>query len=242
MRAVVIGFCLGLPSAGANDLAFERIVDLVETSAYIPADIVEKASARCDTALCFAKALTQSLPDRLRLEPVAHPDTDAIRWVATAPSIVVNEEAGNPPTLQLKITHFGRKAETELREALATGSVPAEVDLRGNRGGDFERMLKIAGLLIGPVRDAVEIVDRAGVNRRSLEGPKVRSWRVHRVRIDDQTASAALLLARLLEAYAGTEREGPPSQKDPILLKRRLTVDHNWRLILPVAELRVTGR
>lgn len=235
---------LSPPSAAANGLAFERLADTVRASAFIPNDLIERATANCATALCFAKALTKSLPERLRLELIDHPDTDTIRWADTVPSVDIQEPVnaeegpGDSAILRLKLSRFGRKAVSELRAALAEANGREVVlDLRGNTGGDFERMLEIAGILIGPVRNALEIDDRRQLEQRSLEGPASRSWQVDQVLVDDQTASAALLLARLLEAYAGTELDGPSKQNDPIFLKRRITIDHNWRLIFPIAEL-----
>lgn len=227
-------------TAEATDLAYGRAVNTALASPMLPAGIVENARDACDTALCFAEALATALPDRVRLEPVTHPDTDTIRWVDTPPSVTID---GNGNTLTLRITHFGRKAVTELREVLtSTGeNMAVELDLTGNTGGDFERMLKIAGLLLGPVRNAVEIDHGDRIERRSLEGSRLPPRPVTDVRVDATTASAALLLARLLETHAGAEATGPPACKKPVFLKRRITIDHDWRLILPVAELRATG-
>ncbi len=220
--------------AAAADPAYERVVETALASPILPAAIVEHAKNACSTALCFARALSERLPDLVRLEPVPHPDADTIRWVDTRPSVIVENIGG---TRTLRISHFGRKATTELREASAAGSLP--VDLRGNAGGDFERMLEIAGLLIGSRRDAVEIDYGDRIERRSIEGPKHPAVRVTRVLIDHKTASAALLLAHLLEAHAGAALIGSPAATDPAFLKRRLTVDHDWRLILPVARLTI---
>lgn len=232
-------FFLSLTTAQAADLAYKRAVDTALASPILPVEIVENARDACNTALCFAEILASDLPEKVRLEPVIHPDTDTIRRVDTKPSVIVEETGAS---LKLRLTHFGRKAVTELREVLTStrGSLAIELDLGGNAGGDFERMLEIAGLLIGAVRDAVEIDHGDHVERRSLEAPHSQPWRVTHVRIDEKTASAALLLARLLEAYAGAEVVGPPPDGKPIFLKRRITIDHDWRLILPVADLRVT--
>ncbi|MGI9420993.1 MAG: S41 family peptidase [Geminicoccaceae bacterium] len=225
-------------TAEAADPAFDRAVDAAKASAVVPGDIIETASAACDTPLCFAQALAAKLPGRVRLEPVDHPDTDSIRWARTDRSVIAEETLD---TLRVKITHFGRKAVQELREALsgAKGRLPIELDLRGNPGGDFERMLQIAGLLLGSRRDMVEIDHGDHVERRSLPGPTTRNRQVVSVEIDEETASAALLLARLLAAHGDTETRGSPLFDDPVFLKRRITIDHDWRLVLPIAEVRV---
>ncbi len=223
----------------ATDFTYRRVVDMALGSAILPTDVVETAKNACGTALCFAEALAQDLPDHVRLEPVTHPDTDSIRWATTTPSMI-SETTGD--TLKLKLTHFGRKSVAEIREASAGAGGAGqrvELDLSGNEGGDFERMLAIAGLLIGPVPDAIEIDDGDDIERRSLQGPGARTWQVESVVIDEKTASAALLLARLLKAHASATVTGRPAHGEPVLLKHRIPIDHDWRLILPVAEIRV---
>ena len=246
----VTGFflCLAAAPAASADPALDRVVDAAKASAVIPDETIEKASATCATALCFAEALAAELPGKALLEPVTHPDTDTIRWAKTTASVIANSTKA---PLTLKLTHFGRKAVAELREALAPSSLL--VDLRGNPGGDFERMLEIAGLLIGSRRDAIAIDYGDRVERRSLEGPRSPPWRVTRVEIDEKTASAALLLARLLKAHTNAEVAGPRPvvgplpvvgprvNEKPIFLKRRIPIDHDWRLVLPIAEIRVTA-
>lgn len=238
----VTGFFLfsAVVPASAAGPAYERVVDAARASAIIADDIIERAMSSCGTALCFAKALAAQRPDSVRLEPVNHPDTDTIRRAKTIPSVIVLQTSD---TLKLKLTHFGRKALPELREALAIneGSQAIALDVSGNAGGDFERMLSIAGLLLGPVRDAVDIDYDDYVERRSLQGPTLRNWRVASVETDDNTASAALLLARLLAAHGEAEPIGPSFENASIFLKRRVPIDHDWRLVLPVAVVKIVG-
>lgn len=228
-------------SAGADELAFKRVADTALKASVIPTDMIEDAKAACDTALCFAETLARKLPGKVRLEPVDHPDTDSIRWTKTAPSVNAEKTSGG---FTIELSHFGRKAPAELRDVLASASSgePASlsIDLRGNAGGDFERMLALAGLLIGPSAQGVDIDHGHHVEHRALEGPAERNWQVTTVTIDQDTASAALLLARLLKKHAGAELIGPPLEDIAIFLKHRLAVDHEWRLILPIAELRVS--
>ncbi len=228
-------------SAGADELAFKRAVDTALASSVVPADRVEEAKTACDTALCFAETLADKLPSQVRLEPVDHPDSDSIRWAKTAPSINAEKTARG---FTIELNHFGRKVLAEFRDVLADASAdrPASlsIDLGGNTGGDFERMLALAGLLIGPRPHAVDIDHGHHVEHRSLKGPIMRNWRVTSVTIDQDTASAALLLARLLKTHAGAAVIGPSVEEAAIFLKRRITIDHEWRLILPIAELRVS--
>lgn|GEM_PF-1649454 len=275
---------LGLSSVPtpATDRAFKRVTDAALSSPILPKTIVKKAKAICDTALCFAETLAKSLPDHVRLEPIDHPDTDSIRWAKTNPSVTAEKTAGG---LGLKLSHFGRKALPEIREALehfsdkrnrnqpnqprdtpASGdrervradasptqlkeglavtdtdiavSIPVKIDLRGNAGGDFERMLEIAGLLIGPRLNAIEIDHGDHIEHYALNGTPPYVRRIVSVEVDQKTASAALLLARLLKTHTGARLIGPSTIEKPVFLKRRITVDHNWRLILPIAETRI---
>ncbi len=213
-----------------------RIVKAAQASPHIPKTVLDQAEADCETALCFAETLAKHLPDLARIEAVDHPDTDSIRWVSTLPSVTANVKGER---LHLELGHFGRKAVGELRQALAGSSLPIELDLRGNAGGDFERMLRIAGALIGTQHSAVKIDYWDRSELRDLSGTGDQASEIIRVLIDEDTASAALLLARLLETFADAEIVGLPLQKTPIFLKRRVTIDHDWRLVLPVATLRV---
>jgi hypothetical protein len=226
-----------MPSeAVGSELAFSRIVEAARASLHLPATALDQAEADCSAALCFAEALAAKLPDLVRLEAVDHPDTDSIRWVNTVPSVTA---AVKDDRLRLKIVRFGRKAVSELRGFLADHHLPVELDLRGNGGGDFERMLAIAGVFIGPRPNAIDIRYRDHSERRDLTGGGDPATDVVRVLIDENTASAALLLAQLLEAFAGAELIEPPPRKTSIFLKRRVAIDHDWRLVFPVATLRV---
>ena len=234
--AVAIFFLAIHPELSVADPAFSRVLEAARASPHVPESVVDQAKASCGTALCFAEMLTAKLPDLARLEAINHPDTDSIRWVRTAPSVTVVAEGER---LRLKLTHFGRKAAAELRDALVGRHLPVELSLRGNGGGDFERMLEIAGVFIGPKRNAIESRHRGRRSLHDVPGTDDPMTEVARVLINEDTASAGLLLAQLLEAFAGAEVSGPPRRKGPIFLKRRVTIDHDWRLVLPVATLRV---
>jgi hypothetical protein len=238
-RAAVVGLLLVTPPAALGvEPALSRAIEAARASPHLPEAVLDQAEADCATALCFAQTLSARLPGHVRLEAVDHPDTDSIRWVRTNPSVSAEVAGGR---LHLRLAQFGRKAVSELREALADHPLPIELDLRGNAGGDFERMLVMAGALIGPRRGAVEIRYRDHTELRDLEGPRDRTGDIVRVLIDRGTASAALLLARLLEVFAGAEVIDPPLRRSQIFLKRRVTIDHDWRLVFPVATLRTVS-
>ncbi len=230
--------------------ALQRVVDAAYSSGYVQPAIIAEAEKRCETALCFARELALRLPERVRLERIAHPDTDTIRWVRTARSVdaAAGSGGGAEGLLRIRMPRFGRKAIGELRTLLESNAgtkdgqrVEFEVDLRGNSGGDFKRMLALAGLLIGPKPDVVEMRRHQVSEHLRLSGPETRHWMVRNVLIDQKTASAALMLARILVTQGGAELIGRDQKPEMIFLKRRVTVAHDWRLVLPIAQISCIG-
>jgi C-terminal processing protease CtpA/Prc len=174
------------------------------------------------------------------------PDTDAIRWVKTRPSVtrVVDEEDGRRV---IALDRFGRTVEREMMAALspaarAVGQSEIVIDLRCNGGGDFRRMLSVAGLFTGPVADALSLVDRHGrrtivdiaeVGSRASAGPVA-------VIVGPGTASSAEVLTLLLGKYADASILGARTYgKD--YLTRVIPVTHDWNLLLPSATIEVPG-
>lgn len=237
---LIIGLAAASVQAAASP-ALQRAVEAARASGYIEPAIIAVAEHRCETALCFAGELVERLPERIRLERAIHQDTDTIRWVRTAPSIEMVERDGNG-LLSLRLPRFGRKAMGELVKLLERGAgedreVGLEIDLRGNSGGDFERMLALAGLLIGPKPDVVEKRRLEVSEPLRLSGPKIRHWAVRRVMIDDATGSSALILARILTRNGGAALIGTDKKPEIVFLKHRVTIAHDWRLVLPIAEV-----
>ncbi len=235
---------LAAPSQAASP-ALQRVVAAAHASGYLEPRIVAAAEQRCATALCFANFLAERLPARVRLERTVHPDTDTIRWVRTRPSIEAVERDVEG-LVRLRLSHFGRKALGEMQTLLErrTGGIPnfdLEIDLRGNPGGDFERMLALAGLLIGPRPDSVDIRRRQVSERRALSGPLTRRWTVRRVIIDETTDSAALILARILTRQGGATLIGVDEKPETVFVKRRIAIAQNWRLVIPIALVSSVG-
>lgn len=208
-------------------------------------------------ALCAAQRLVVASGGRARLEPVRHPDSDTIRWVETAPSVTAvvaaaAGEAGSDASAGrdwIVLDGFGRMSAAELEAALAglAGAGPPRalgLDLRGNAGGDFGRMLRIAALFTGKVSDALYLIDeneRMPVSLDPLtDRPPNAAFAGLTVLVGPGTASSAEILAALLQRYAGAVLVGERTVgKD--YLTRVIAVDHDWRLLLPAERVEVPG-
>lgn len=196
---------------------------------------LSKAWAACGGAdrLCLARHLVEAAPKLARLAPASHQDTDIIRWAVTRPSVRL---AGGT----LLIDRFGRKASLELEAALAGlgGAEALVVDLRANRGGDIGRMRQVAELLTAQAGFLIETAMADGRHLRMPVRPKARRFRVERVVIGPETASAGLLLAALLEAEGAVVEGGDPASRT-VERKVVLAVDHAWRLVVATGSSRI---
>jgi C-terminal processing protease CtpA/Prc len=192
-------------------------------------------------ARCVAELLIAARPGRARLAVPATPDSDTIRWVATRPSVATAARAADG-RLRIALTRFGREVEPELRAALADpDAARVELDLRDNAGGDFGRMLRVAGLLLGPRAAALTLVGPQGeqavalpaVAPAALAAPLV-------VRVGPRTASSAEVLAALLRRYGEAEIVGRHTAgKDH--LTRVVPVDQRTRLLIAAERVVVPG-
>ena len=202
--------------------------------------------------LCAAQRLAAASGGRARLEPVRHPDSDTIRWVETAPSVtavVAAGEAGpDAPAGRnwIVLDGFGRKSAAELEAVLAGLAQkgpprPLGLDLRGNGGGDFGRMLRVAALFTGNVNDALYLSDNKSKTPLHLEAKGERiALSGLTVLVGAGTASSAEILAALLQRHAGAVLLGERTAgKDH--LTRVIAVDHDWRLLLPAERVEVPG-
>ncbi len=202
----------------------------------------------CDQdTLCAARFLAEKLGPRARLEKIRHPDTDTIRRVSSRPS-VTGWSLRPPGALRLFLDHFGRKAVAEIGGALERGRAKMrapitslEIDLRRNRGGDLNRMLKVAALFTGPVRGAVQLDGAA--RTISIDIPDVGQRLLFR-RIDllvgPDTASSAEVFAGLLRTRLGARLLGRRTHgKDYVL--RAIPVSQDWRLLIPAETIAVPG-
>jgi|AP95_1055475.scaffolds.fasta_scaffold19686_2 carboxyl-terminal processing protease len=162
-----------------------------------------------------------------------------MRLVVTAPSLGrVGPVAGG--RLMVALDRFGRDAVHELRAAI--GDAPGLIlDLRANRGGALERMLRVAALFTGPIDAALGL--NGSDNRRVLAIPDSPD-RLARSRITvlvgRQTASSAEMLAALLRRHGGAEIVGETTfGKD--FIYRTIPVDHDWRLLIPAERIDIPG-
>ena len=199
---------------------------------------LEALHSRCGSdVFCAAELLADALAPHGRMEQVRHPSSDVIRGVESQPSIEVQEKDG---WRVVRLHRFGRKVVWELREALQ-GSEDIILDLRDNTGGDFDRMLRVAGLFCGEVIDAVRLQDGNREQRFSIMGKgELRGRGALRVWIGRETASSAEVLAALLKRYGNARLLGEKSFGKDVLL-REIAVSHEWRLLVPAGRLKVNG-
>lgn len=230
--------------ASANDTAFERLLAAVETYGPATESVTAGALARsCGGDLhCAARQVVAASQGRARLERRAAPDTDTIRWVDTRTSARMMARAGDGrPVITLR--HFGRKVVPELRTMLGQMSEGGGLvlDLRSNHGGDFGRMLRVAGLFTGAVPDALYLAGRS--DRRPVAIPRSESVPETRgltILVGGRTASSGEVLAALLRRYAAAELVGERTAgKD--YLYRVVPLDQDWRLLLPAERIEVPG-
>jgi hypothetical protein len=229
---------LAAAPAAAGD-ALDRI--LAEAAAAAGTALPSRAelSAACGgDLLCSARRLVAVLGPRARLLPVAHPDTDSIRWVETQPSLRVARAGG---VVRIELLRFGRKIMPELAAALAPaqGEPAYLLDLRRSRGGRFERMLEVAGFFLGPRQAALALVSAERTTWLDLPAPPARGPRVAAVQVGALTASAGEVLAALLVAYGGAALCGDQPSAGAAALKAVIPVDHDWRLLVERARIEV---
>jgi C-terminal processing protease CtpA/Prc len=219
-----------------------RAAAVYGTPAELPSLAAVKQSCGAD-ALCAAREIVAASAGRVRLEAVAHPESDTIRWAETAPSVTAVQE-GRDGRRWIVLDAFGRKADREMAEILArarTDGTPLGLDLRGNAGGDFGRMLRVAALFTGNIKDALFLIDLEGKIPVDIgsDGPRDRAQGLE-VLVGPGTASSAEVLAALLQRYAGARLAGSPTVgKD--YLTRVIAVDQDWRLLVPAERIEVPG-
>lgn len=194
-------------------------------------------------ALCAAHAVVDGSGGRMRLEANQHPDSDTIRWVKTRPS-VRDLGADASGRRHLAIDRFGRTVTREILAALEgsstdTGANSLVIDLRANGGGDFQRMLRVASLFVGPVGDAVRLATPAGTTALDLPTPKaeIETDRLL-VLVGPGTASSGEVLAALLRRHAGARVLGERTAGKDYLV-RIFPIDQDWRLLYPAETILV---
>ena len=172
---------------------------------------------------------------------VSHPDTDTIRRAHTVPSLSAVGRRSDG-ALAVVLDRFGRTSDREIADAVAAQPPKRLVlDLRGNSGGDFDRMRRVASLFTGPREGAIRLLGRAGASNVALPAPlrAIDEFEID-VLIGPGTASSAEVLAALLRRHAGARLIGARTQgKD--WLTRLVPVDHDWRLAIPAERIEVPG-
>lgn len=213
----------------------------------LPAALGGEIERRCPPAdtRCAARLIAERLP-AARLVPVNHPDTDTIRRAYTAPSVAAVEWQDDA-VLTVELTRFGRTADREVADAVApyANGAPLRLvlDLRSNRGGDFDRMRRVASLFTGPREGAIRLIGLGGARDVALP-PPLRVLALAGAPLDvligPETASSAEVLAALLRRHAGARLVGGRTRgKDR--LTRLIPVDHDWRLAIPAERIEVPG-
>ena len=223
----------------------DRLLGAVARHAVLPAALGAEIERGCPAAetRCAAQLIADSLP-AARLVRVSHPDTDTIRRAHTVPSVGVVERRSDG-ALVIVLDRFGRTADREVADAVAAHAPAAPgrlvLDLRGNSGGDFDRMRRVASLFTGPKEGAIRLLGRAGASDVALPPPlrAIGEFEID-VLIGPGTASSAEVLAALLRRHAGARLIGAPTLgKD--WLTRLIPVDHDWRLAIPAERIEVPG-
>jgi len=228
----------------ATEAGVSRIIDSV--ARYHPAIEVARRQieADCvDNTLCAAEIIAARLGAPAHIEAVTHPTSDEIRRVHGEPS-VTGVALIPPHTLRITLDRFGRKADWELVAAIERAQPidMIELDLRGNGGGDLDRMRRIAGIFIGYREAAFSLV--AHDARTSIDIPAHPSGIVAlpvRILVGPGTASSAEILTALLRAYAYAEIRGKQTFGKDYLL-RMVPVDHDTRLLIPAERIEIPGQ
>lgn len=233
---------IGPAAAASSGPAIDRLYGAA--TLYAPAAPGLPARAEIDRrcgedAHCAAEVIADAFAGRALLEPVDHPDSDSIRLVKTEPSLGrVGPVAGG--RLMVALDRFGRNAVHELRDAV--GDAPSLIlDLRANRGGALERMLRVAALFTGPIDAALGVNGRDGRRVLAIPDSRDRLARLHiTVLVGRHTASSAEMLAALLRRHGDAEIVGETTfGKDYVY--RVIPVDHDWRLLIPAERIDIPG-
>lgn len=231
---VVLAVLLAAAPVAAGDAAGRLAALLASDEA-----AAEALMARCGReARCVAAGVADQLGSGAHLVRAPVPDTDTIRWAETRPSIEV--DVGDD-VVRVEIRRFGRKVAPGLAAALATlpSDRPLVIDLRANAGGSFNRMLDVAGLLLGAHAGAIRLVSAAGTTWRDVPSASDQVVPVRTVVIGAGTASAAEVLAALLVVHGGARLCGDAPSAGEASLKSVIPVDHDWRLLVERARIDV---
>ncbi len=248
--AISLGVFLNLlpPGAVLAGGGMERLAARASAFAGAALPPFEALRAACGgDMLCAARRLAKRLGPRARLERVRHPDTDSIRRVSSAPSLAGWKMLPGRG-LRLDLVRFGRKAVPEIEAALSAARARTgqdvgalEIDLRRNRGGNLDKMLRAASLFLGNVPEAIWL-SRAQKVKTLPVPPNARRLSVAKITvlIGSKTASSAEIFTALLRVHAKARVVGTRSFGKNYLL-RAIPVNHDWRLLVPAETVSVPG-
>lgn len=190
--------------------------------------------------LCAARQIAGREPDA-HLQHAAAPDSKRIRLLDHTQSVSRIDRTDHD--LRIGLDHFGRKAEQDLRNILARAPNVRrlELDLRCNRGGDFYRMLTIAGMFTGPVPHAMRLVTDERTVSLDITAERPLAFQGSlTVLIGPETASSAEALAALLQRHARAKLLGARTYgKD--YTQHVIPVTNEWNLLFPAARMIVPG-
>ncbi|MCF6199770.1 MAG: S41 family peptidase [Hyphomicrobiaceae bacterium] len=221
-------------------------VNAVSNGPYFSHDVLRKSCA--GNLLCVARLIARKLGPKARLEKRRHPDTDEIRRVRNRPSLM-GQARNDGKTLHISLAHFGRKARTEISQALLmarknnNGAAMREliIDLRGNQGGRFDRMLKLVASFTGAVPKALYLKGTTGNKAIALPAPATHySFDKIHLLVGPKTASSAEIFAALLRVHTKASISGARTYGKNWLL-RVIPVNHDWQLLVPAETVTVPG-
>lgn len=248
LAAAAAGLIGSAAVASEPPTPIERLHDTVAAYAAPGVMLPDAAtlSRRCDgDIVCAAGLMAAAFHGDARLEAVEHPDSDSIRLVTTEPSVGTVRRLSGGHVL-VALDRFGRDAAQALRRAIHEAGVAANggrlvLDLRANRGGGFERMLRVASLFTGPISEALWVSGDGTRRAVAIPGglPRLDLAAVT-VLVGPETASSAEILAALLRQHGAAAIAGQRTfGKD--YLTRAIPVHHDWRLLIPAGRIEVPG-
>jgi carboxyl-terminal processing protease len=193
---VVKGIIPGSPAQGADLRAGDRIL-AIDGNSFRGRELRDVARA------IRGKAGTPVKLAVLREASVL--EKRAVRTQQQLPSVLHTRD-GDVGVLTIRLFHERTPAEIEtaLRALAATGIRKLIVDLRGNGGGLFDKMVEAAELFVPRAAEIVRSIGRGGKSKRytSRRDPVVRGLSIV-VLVDAQTASSAEILAEALRIDLG---------------------------------------
>jgi Peptidase family S41 len=187
----------------------------------------------------FAPTLGRHWPPSTVLQRVETVDSEMI-WASAQPSIARIARL-DLATRLVKLDHFGRKVDAELRAAL--GPIDGLIlDLRHNHGGSVRRMLQVAARFTGPVAAALSLIAEDGATTVfAIPDPSGPVWPGRlTVLVGDDTISSGEVLAGLLRRYGHASVLGARTWGKDFAMRVE-QIDHDWRALVPAGRIEIPG-